>query len=161
MNGSQTKLQPGISPAAKHPLQPVSRNGYRVIAFDLDGTLLRGIDFSWTLVWKYLGFPEAVYKGAMRDYRKGKTTYKEWCDLTCAHFRAKGLLRKNFAEIVSGVTVTKNLQETLNTLKASGFILALISGGIDTFIEEKIPNAAELFDYKHARLVSQSSIRHQ
>lgn len=133
--------------AAKHPPQSLSKGGYRVIAFDLDGTLLRGIDFSWTVVWKYLGIPEAVYKGAMRDYLKGKTTYQEWCTLACEHFRAKGLRRGDFSKIASGITVTKNLQETLTTLKASGFILALISGGIDTFIEEKIPNAAELFDY--------------
>src|SRR5436190_21158222 len=83
----------------------------------------------------------------MRDYRKGSTTYQEWCDLACAHFRSKGLRRSDFPKIVSGITVTKNLESTLTTLRASGFVLALISGGIDTFIEEKIPNAAELFDY--------------
>lgn len=131
----------------KHSHKAVPKSGYRVIAFDLDGTLLRGIDFSWTVVWKYLGFPESVYKGAMRDYRKGRTTYQEWCDLACRQFREKGLHRNDFAKIVSGITVTKNLQETLTTLKASGFILAIISGGINTFIEEMIPNAAELFDY--------------
>jgi phosphoserine phosphatase len=43
--------------------------------------------------------------------------------------------------------ITKGLQDTLLTLRGSGFILALISGGIDTFIEELIPNAADLFDY--------------
>jgi phosphoserine phosphatase len=133
--------------AARHSSQSLSKGGYRVIAFDLDGTLLRGVDFSWTVIWKHLGFPEAVYRGAMRDYRKGKTTYQQWCDLACAHFRTKNLRRRDFAKIVSGITVTKNMQETLITLKSSGFILALISGGVDTFIEEKIPNAAELFDY--------------
>ncbi len=133
--------------AARHPIKSPPKGSYRVIAFDLDGTLLRGIDFSWTVVWKHLGFPEAVYKGAMRDYRKGKTTYQEWCELACSHFRDKGLRRSDFAKIVGGVTVTNNLQETLATLKASGFVLALISGGIDTFIEEKIPNAADMFDY--------------
>lgn len=134
------------SSAKKRLPLPVRKGRYRVIAFDLDGTLLRGIDFSWTVVWKHLGFPEAVYRGAMRDYRKGKTTYQEWCELACAHFRAKNLRRGDFAKIVNGITVTKNLEETLTTLRDSGFILALISGGIDTFIEEMIPSAAELFD---------------
>jgi phosphoserine phosphatase/predicted alpha/beta hydrolase family esterase len=146
-NPTETVARYATPLAARHPIQSPPKGPYRVIAFDLDGTLLRGIDFSWTVVWKHLGFSEAVYKGAMRDYRKGKTTYQEWCELACAHFRAKGLRRSDFANIVSGVTVTNNLQETLATLKASGFVLALISGGIDTFIEEKIPNAAEMFDY--------------
>ena len=133
--------------AAKRPANSISKKGYRVIAFDLDGTLLRGIDFSWTVVWKHLGFPEAVYKSAMRDYRKGATTYQEWCDVACANFRAKGLRRSDFPVIVRGISVTRNLRETLTTLRSSGFVLALISGGIDTFIEEKIPDAAQLFDY--------------
>src|SRR6185295_4127882 len=133
----------GLNNAAK----PTSKKGYRVIGFDLDGTLLRGIDFSWTVVWKYLGFPEAVYKGAMHDYRKGTITYQEWCDLACKNFRSKGLSRKDFPEIVKDISVTKNLKETLDILRNAGFVIALISGGIDTFIEEKIPNAGELFDY--------------
>lgn len=127
--------------------KPASKKGYRVIGFDLDGTLLRGIEFSWTVVWKHLGIPAAVYKGAMKDYLKGSTTYQEWCDKAVAQFRAKGLRRSDFSQIVSCVTVTRNLNETLATLRTSGFVLALISGGMDTFIEEKIPNAAELFDY--------------
>jgi phosphoserine phosphatase/pimeloyl-ACP methyl ester carboxylesterase len=133
--------------AAKLLANPVSRKGYRVIGFDLDGTLLRGIEFSWTVVWKHLGFPEAVYKAEMRNYRKGLITYKEWCDKTCEQFRSRNLRRSDFQEIVRGINVTQKLRETLTTLRSSGFVLALISGGIDTFIEEKIPDAAELFDY--------------
>lgn len=129
------------------PVKSKSQKGYRVIGFDLDGTLLRGIEFSWTVVWKHLDFPEAVYRAAMRDYRRGKITYQEWCDRACQHFREKGLRRSDFPTIVRGISVTNNLEETLKVLRSSGFVLALISGGIDTFIEEKIPNAAELFDY--------------
>jgi len=133
--------------AGKARNQIKSSKGYRVIGFDLDGTLLRGIDFSWTVVWKHLGIPEAVYKGAMRDNRKGITTYQEWCDAAISQFRAKGLRRADFPAIVKDITVTQNLRETLQTLRSSGFVLALLSGGMDTFLEEKIPDAAELFDY--------------
>jgi len=128
--------------------KPVSTNkSYRVIGFDLDGTLLRGIDFSWTVVWKHLGFDEAIYKAEMRDYLKGNITYQQWCDQACKQFQTKGLRRSDFPAIVRDISVTKNLKETLTTLRASGFVLALISGGIDAFIEEKIPEAPDLFDY--------------
>jgi phosphoserine phosphatase/pimeloyl-ACP methyl ester carboxylesterase len=133
--------------AATEPPKPATRKGYRVIAFDFDGTLLRGCDYSWTVVWKYLGFPEAVHKAAMRDYLKCNTTYQEWCDVACAHFRSKNLRRNDFPKIVSGLKITNNFESTITALKAAGFILAIMSGGIDTFIEETIPNATQLFDY--------------
>jgi phosphoserine phosphatase len=133
--------------AAIHTASSYPRGSYRVIAFDVDGTLVRGIDFSWTVVWKYLGFPESLYRGAMRDYRKGKITYAQWCDMACTNFRAKGLKREDFAEIVAPLSLTKNFADTIRVLRGSGFVVALISGGMDVFLYEMIPNATELFDY--------------
>ena len=119
----------------------------RVIAFDLDGTLLRGVEFSWILVWKYLGFPDTVRKEGMERYMVGEITYQEWCDWACEQFRLGGLKREDFAEITASVTVTKNLHETINVLKNEGFVPGIISGGMDTFLYEKIPDADDLFDY--------------
>ncbi len=120
---------------------------YRVVGFDLDGTLLRGMEFSWTLVWDYLDFPEAVQKAGMRRYIKRQTTYQEWCEWACKQFRKKGLKRSDFAEITAPLKVTTNLHDTISTLKNDGFILGIISGGIDVFLHEKIPDANDLFDY--------------
>lgn len=140
-------VQTYATPSAATRPKSASKKGYRVIAMDLDGTLLRGIEFSWTAVWQYLQFPEPVYKAAMKDYRKGVTSYQQWCDLAVQHFRAKGLRRLDFPKIVAGITVTKNLVQTIMTLRTEGFVVALISGGIDTFLEELIPDASDLFDY--------------
>jgi phosphoserine phosphatase/predicted alpha/beta hydrolase family esterase len=123
---------------------------FHVIGFDLDGTLLRGYQYSWTLVWNYLEVQPAVWKEALRNFVTGKRTfsdYKAWCEHDYLHMRAKGLRKEAFAEITRGVTATKNLVEALRTLRTEGFVLALISGGIDTFLEQKIPNANQLFDY--------------
>jgi HAD superfamily phosphoserine phosphatase-like hydrolase len=133
--------------AANHPAESWPKGRFRVIAFDFDGTLLRGCDYSWSVVWKFLKVRREVSRGAMRDYVTKRITYEEWCDISCKNMRSKNLRRADFSKIVNGLALTKNLQETLATLKTSGFILALISGGIDTFIEEMIPNAAEIFDY--------------
>jgi HAD superfamily phosphoserine phosphatase-like hydrolase len=123
---------------------------FRVIGFDLDGTLLRGYEFSWTLMWEYLKVPPAVSKAARRKFLIGKRTfeaYKEWCEHDYSHMRQHGLRREAFAEITKSVTPTNNLSETLQTLRNDGFVLAIISGGIDAFVYEKIPDADELFDY--------------
>jgi phosphoserine phosphatase len=120
---------------------------YGVVAFDLDGTLLRGFDFSWTLVWKHLNFPEAVWKAGMQNYLNGKTTYQQWCEWACSQYRLKGLKRSHFKAICKDLKLTANFQETLNILRNNGFIVAILSGGIDVILRETIPNADEVFDY--------------
>lgn len=123
---------------------------YRVIGFDLDGTLLRGYTYSWTLVWEYLKVPPEVSKAAMSKYLKGPRTFKDyqaWCEHDLRHMKDRGLRRLDFKTITRTVSPTNNLREALRTLKNEGFVLAIISGGIDTFIDEKIPDAKELFDY--------------
>jgi HAD superfamily phosphoserine phosphatase-like hydrolase len=141
--------QPAPTPAiAMLPTKSGPASGrYRVIAFDLDGTLLRGLEFSWTVVWNYLKFPEQVRKTGMLRYRRHQFSYREWCEWACEQFRSRGLKREQFSEIVKGVTVTKNLHEAIATLKADGFITAVISGGIDVFLEELVPDAPKLFDH--------------
>lgn len=122
---------------------------FRVIGFDLDGTLLRGYEYSWTLVWNYLNVPKEVWKEARRQYLKERTfaAYKEWCAHDLRHMRQHGLRRSDFAKITERVSPTANLGPALQTLKNEGFVTAIISGGIDSFVYEKIPNANELFDY--------------
>jgi HAD superfamily phosphoserine phosphatase-like hydrolase len=146
-------LEPGIqeyATGAKRIRQRPPNSKFHVIGFDLDGTLLRGYQYSWTLVWKHLGVSEAIWEEARRQYMTGKRTYedyKAWCHHDYLHMRERGLKRQDFAQITSTVLPTKNLEKTLRALRTDGLVLALISGGIDAFVEEKIPNAKELFDY--------------
>jgi HAD superfamily phosphoserine phosphatase-like hydrolase len=135
----------GEEPAAA-PDSVAAGAPYRVIGFDLDGTLIRGLKFSWTLVWEHLGFPEEVYKAGMRRYLHGEFTYAEWCAWAVKMYRSKGLKREDFKAIVKPLRVTNNLREALKILRNDGFTLGLISGGIDVMLYEVIPDADELFD---------------
>jgi HAD superfamily phosphoserine phosphatase-like hydrolase len=132
----------GIRRAKKSPL-----SRFKVIAFDLDGTLLRGIDFSWTLVWKHLNFPKAVYKAGMQKYLRGEITYEEWCEWAVSQFRQRNLRRSDLRKLVEAVPLTKNFDEAIRILRNNGFVLAIISGGIDTFLKDKVDGADEIFDY--------------
>ena len=145
---SYDDIKPYITPSCRTPLTDLRKNlRYKLIAFDADGTLLKGIEFSWTRIWQYLGFPESLYKEGMRRYRNKETTYEEWCTWACRQYRSKSLKKDQFTDITKDITVTKNFQEAIDILRNDGFILAIISGGVDSFLYEKIPNARELFDY--------------
>lgn len=120
---------------------------FRLIVFDLDGTLLQNIDFSWRLVWDFIGDEEKDRKKGLLLYHSNKISYEEWC-LWCANkFKEKRLNRFNFKEITKGVKLIENLHETLLELKSRGCHLAIISGGIDVFLDELIPDHMEIFDY--------------
>jgi len=136
--------QPLILPAKSKPPDWLR---YKLIVFDLDGTLLKGYKFSWTLVWRYLGFPREVQDEGIRRYRKGIYDYTQWCDWSCKLFIDKNLRREAFREITRDVYLTKNFYETLRILKSEGILTAIVSGGIDTFIHEKIPDVEQWFDY--------------
>ena len=122
---------------------------YRVIAFGLDGTLLRGpnFDYSWQLVWREQKLPMKLHSQYMENFHDGKWDYTTWCQQVVKKLRSSGLTRDRIATIAAGVSLTKNFHQTVQTLKNEGFSLAIVSGGIDTFIHDAIPDAEKYFDY--------------
>lgn len=132
---------------SKAAVKPPDWLKYKVVAFDMDGTILKGYTFSWTLVWDYLKYPKKLQKTGMQRYRSGSTSYKEWCEWACNLFIEKNLRRTDFPAIMQPVTLTNNFYDTIRILKKEGIIVALISGGIDIFLKERIPDAANIFDY--------------
>jgi HAD superfamily phosphoserine phosphatase-like hydrolase len=123
------------------------RRGFRLVVFDLDGTLLRGLDYSWQVVWEHLGYDDEVRRLAMQRYLEHEITYEDWCKYCLRMYMAKGLRREDFKKITNAVSLTKNFYPTIRALRQAGLVLALISGGIDVFLYEKIPDADKVFDY--------------
>jgi HAD superfamily phosphoserine phosphatase-like hydrolase len=125
---------------------PPVANRLEVVGFDLDGTLLRGMTFSWTEVWGLLKYSKAVSQYGMRQFLTDKWSYQQWCEWAIEKFRDEGLKRSSIQGLAANVTVTNNLRPALERLRKAGFRLVLISGGIDVLLEATIPDAEELFD---------------
>ena len=125
----------------------------RMVAFDLDGTLLQeeGYIWSWQLVWRFLKYDDGIRAELMNralndEKHRNPTWYKDWCDESADLFRQKELKRSDFAQITKNLTVAEGFREVVQTLKNHNVKLVIISGGIDVFLDEKIPDWRELFD---------------
>ncbi len=142
-------------------ISPVRRNRwrYKVAAFDLDGTLIRGegFEFSWEAVWRGLAFGKAVQNDLRREYRKRSEAehsraarvkaYQDWCSRACEHFKTRGLTREMLRGFCQPLALTKNCREAMQALRAEGVAVAIISGGVDTFLEDLFPDFREHTDF--------------
>ena len=140
--------------SAEEAAPPRPTDWCKLVVFDLDGTLLRGPDYmwSWKGVWKFLNFDDHIRKGMMSQYLAGKKEfddYKDWCFKVVAKFREKHLKRGDFGEITKDLTPVLGLREVLDALRARGIRLAIVSGGIDIFIDEVLGDYKNDFDLIH------------
>lgn len=141
-------------------VSPVQQNKwrYKLVAFDLDGTLLRaeGFAFSWEAVWRKLGFGAKFQNELKREYRSAVAgaareirikAYQNWCDRACEAFARRGLTRGQLREISATVTLTNACKEALTALRRENVATAIISGGMDTFLEDAFPEFRDYFDF--------------
>jgi HAD superfamily phosphoserine phosphatase-like hydrolase len=140
---------------------PIFRNRwrYKVVAFDLDGTLLRGpkFEFSWEAVWSNLNFAISVQNELKRTYRQRVASdssrgnriraYQEWCEKACAQFKIRHLTRTKMKDLSESLALTQHCREALAKLRQEGLVTAIISGGVNTFLEDKFPDFREYIDF--------------
>lgn len=114
---------------------------FDLIAFDIDGTLVRGPN-GFT-VWEVLndfftGKPE-VNKERYARYKRGDLSYAEWVTLDIEGWRNAGATRKKIIEALAPLQLIHGAAEALQALKADGCRLFAISGTLDLMLESIFP----------------------
>jgi len=118
-----------------------------LVAMDVDNTILRGFEFSWKEIWRYLGFNDETRRAAMRKHLNNRElSYAEWCVYCMEMYASRGLTRADFNVMTKDFRVVANFRQGIRVLKQHGGVVAVISGGVDTFLEAMIPDYNRLFD---------------
>lgn len=120
-----------------------------LVAFDVDGTLIRGIRHSWTLLWEELGLSNDFSSQRKKEFKNGKISYLDWVEMDANDLINHKFSMEHISRIVSDKShcwLTKNLVDAVNKLKDNGVVVCIISGGVDAILFELLPNAGELFD---------------
>jgi HAD superfamily phosphoserine phosphatase-like hydrolase len=104
---------------------------YKLIAFDVDGTLVDDTVFIWTSLHEGFSTDEVARKKAANRYFSGKISYADWFENDLHLLRKAGATKEGIMDIVKNMRVANGVEQTLNTLSAAGARLIIISGTID------------------------------
>ena len=93
---------------------------YKLVCFDLDGTLVDGTEFIWKTLHTNLGIDLVKTDQAMKDYFNGQITYKEWFENDLKLWNEKGITKDNLLNAIKCINPHEGALETLQKLKNNG-----------------------------------------
>jgi len=105
---------------------------YRLVAFDLDGTLLAGKS-SWWKLHEYFGTIE-LSLGNMKDYEEGKIAYDEWMRRDITLWKPRPHITA-IEKILLDYTLAPNAEHVIRTLRERKLHVAIVTTGLDVLAD--------------------------
>ena len=119
---------------------------YKLVCFDMDGTLIDNLKFSWQVFHDHFQTDRHRREDAKARFFNGEITYMQWAEHDINLWKEKKAKKKDFFDAVKGLKLMEGAMETLSELKKNGLKLAIISGSLNILLENFIPNYRDFFD---------------
>ncbi len=121
---------------------------YKLVAFDLDGTIVDGTASVWSTLHRFFGIDAHPERVALREqFRSGKITYGQWAIDDIKLLKKHGADRASMLKAFSSLKLMKGTNKTLKALKARGCKIAVISWSLQLVLEKLLPDYKNIFDY--------------
>jgi len=106
----------------------------KLVCFDVDGTLVDGT--SWLILSEGLGWSSKEALNIFNQARKGKISFIEAERIFTTTYQKSGKAnRLSIKEIFNNVEIKEEAKDLISYLKEKGYIIYLVSGAIDIYVE--------------------------
>ncbi|HLC61749.1 MAG TPA: HAD family phosphatase [Candidatus Nanoarchaeia archaeon] len=119
---------------------------YKLVCFDVDGTLVDNVTFSWQVFHDCFQTDRHRRDDAKRKFFGGKITYMQWAEHDINLWREKNAKKEDFFRALGNLKLMEGAIETLNELKKHKIKLAIISGSLNVLLDKFIPDYRDFFD---------------
>jgi len=120
---------------------------HKLVCFDVDGTIIDGIDFIWTILHNRLKADIKRVENMEKKYYNREINFEEWALHDINLWKEQGATKKEIMDVIGSIKLMKGAKETLNLLKDKGIKIVVLSGGLNFALEKVLPDYKEYFDY--------------
>lgn len=107
---------------------------YKVVVFDLDGTLIEH-ESSWVTLHRYFGATDHDVDANMDAFMEGRIDYRQWMELDIALWESRHPTLDHVEDAFRLVKVPQNTIDAVARLRAAGIKIYIVSSGIDVLAQ--------------------------
>ncbi len=120
---------------------------YKLVCFDLDGTIIDETVFVWQTIHEHLATDTQRRENARRRFLEKEISYEEWAQHDIMLWEEKGATKKEIMKAIELLRLMKGARETLEALRSAGLKLAIISGSLNIAVEKVLPEYEQVFSH--------------
>lgn len=120
---------------------------YKLVVFDLDGTIIDETIFIWQTIHDYLCTDKELRKKAAEKFYNDEISYEEWAQHDIKLWKKKKATKQDILNAIKPLKLMEGALETLKELKKKNLKLAIISGSLNIALEKVLPDYKDYFDY--------------